>query len=268
MPGVRTDTVYVRLIPRDGALATRRCTFTQPTTSRADRQPRVVPEASIVVFESMRIRLGFGLAVWCATITSAVAEPRPTVDRSQILDLTPVTQVPVVVYRSVADLAVPELWTALDVAGDVLATASVDASWTICGPEGCPTPEPSALKIRLVQSPGAGARDSRVRLGDALIDGRTKRGVLATVYVDRTRRVAGDLRIDHEALLGHTIAHELGHLLLATTTHAKVGLMREAWSRQELIGTSGTNWVFTAPDVASIRARLAQFAPGAAERHS
>ena len=59
-------------------------------------------------------------------------------------------------------------------------------------------------------------------------------GVLATVFVDRTRGLAGDLRIDHDALLGRTIAHELGHLLLATTAHAKVGLMREAWSREEL----------------------------------
>lgn len=216
----------------------------------------------------MRIRLGLVLAVWCATVATAAAGPRPTVDRTQVLDLTPMTQVPVVVYRSISDLAAPELWAALDVAGDVLATASVDVDWTICAPGECLTPEPSALKIRLVQSPSAGGRDTRLRLGDALIDGETQRGVLATVFVDRTQRLAGDLRIDHDALLGHTIAHELGHLLLATTTHAKVGLMREAWSREELMGTRRTDWIFGPPDVASIRARLARFAAGAAERHS
>jgi len=224
----------------------------------ADCQPRVVPEATIVVFESMPIRLRLGLAVWCVAVTSAAAEPRPTVDHSQILDLPAMTQVRVVVYRSVPSLAAPELRTALDVARDVLAMASVDVNWAVCEPGDCLTPDPSALKIRLVQAPSAGGRGPRESLGDALIDRREKRGVLATVFVDRTQRLAGDLRIDHEALLGHTIAHELGHLLLAATTHAKVGLMREAWSREELMGTRSTDWVFAPRDIASIRARLAR----------
>ena len=204
----------------------------------------------------MHIRLGLVLSVWCATVASASAVPRPSVDHTQTLDLTPMKRLPVVVYLAAPDLGVGDLWPALDVARDVLAMASVDVSWTICGPGECLTPEPAALKIRIVQSPGAGGRDNRRRLGDALIDRHTKRGVLATVFVDRTRRLAGDLGIDHHALFGHTMAHELGHLLLATRTHAKVGLMREAWSREELMGTRGVDWAFAPSDVAAIRARL------------
>ena len=205
----------------------------------------------------MHIRLGLGLAVWCATVPSAAAAPRPTVDHSQTLDLTPMARVPIMVYRNAPDLSAPDLWTALDVAKDVLAMASVDVAWTICAPGDCLTPGPAALKMRIVQSANAGGRDPYRRLGDALIDRRTKRGVLATVFVDRTRRLAGDLAIDHHALLGHTIAHELGHLLLATTTHSKVGLMREAWSREELMGTRAADWIFAPREVAAIRARLA-----------
>ena len=216
----------------------------------------------------MHIRLGLGLAVWCATVASAAAAPRPSVDRSQLLDLAPMARVPVVVYRNAPDLALPDLWNALDVARDVLAMASVDVGWTICGPGECLTPEPAALKIRIVQSAGARVRDPRRCLGDALIDRRTKRGVLATVFVDRTERLAGDLRIDHQALLGHTIAHELGHLLLATTTHSKVGLMREAWSREELIGARSADWVFTPRDVAAIRAGLGRSAVRGTDRQS
>jgi len=216
----------------------------------------------------MHIRLGLVLAVWCATVASASAGPGPSVDRTQILDLTPMKRVPVVVYRTTPDLAVADLWPALDVARDVLAMASVDVSWIICGPGEWLTPEPAALKIRIVQSPSPAGRGTRRRLGDALIDRRTKRGVLATVFVDRTRQLAGDLGIDHHALFGHTIAHELGHLLLATTTHAKVGLMREAWSREELMGTRDIDWVFAPRDVAAIRARLARSAVGGADRQS
>ena len=86
-------------------------------------------------------------------------------------------------------------------------------------------------------------RDPRV-LGHALIDSRTRTGVLATVFIDRTRRVAGDLGLDHRVLLGRAIAHELGHLLLATPTHGSAGLMREVWSRDELLGTHRDDWIF------------------------
>jgi len=216
----------------------------------------------------MHIRLGLGLAVWCATVASAAAGPRPSVDQSQRLDLAPMARVPVVVYRNAPELAVPDLWIALDVARDVLAMASVDVAWTVCGRGECPTPDPAALKVRIVQSPGAGGRAPRQRLGDALVDRRTRRGVLATVFADRTERLAGDLGIDHQALLGHTIAHELGHLLLATTTHSKVGLMREAWSREELIGTRSADWVFAPRDVAAIRAGLERSAVRGADRQS
>ena len=205
----------------------------------------------------MHIRLGLLLAVWCATVAGLAAGAPPNVNPSKILDLAPMARVPVVVYRNVPDLSGPELWTALDVATDVLAMASVGVVWSICDPGECPTPEPAALKVRIVQSAGAGGRETRQRLGNALIDRRTNRGVLATVFVDRTRRLAGDLGIDHDGLLGHTIAHELGHLLLATTTHAKAGLMRETWSREELMGARGFDWAFAPRDVASIRARLA-----------
>jgi hypothetical protein len=38
-----------------------------------------------------------------------------------------------------------------------------------------------------------------------------------------------------DALLGHAVAHEIGHLLLGTNSHAEVGIMRGRWSRAELL---------------------------------
>jgi len=95
-------------------------------------------------------------------------------------------------------------------------------------------------------------------LGHAAIDSKTQTGVLATVFIDRTRRLSGELGIDHRVLLGRTIAHELGHLLLATTTHGTAGLMREAWSRDELLGTRRDDWIFDRSDAEAIRKRLAR----------
>ena len=56
-------------------------------------------------------------------------------------------------------------------------------------------------------------------------------GVLATIYFDRVMWLAHEAGTDSRVLLGRAIAHELGHLLLATTTHGPVGLMRAHWSQ-------------------------------------
>ena len=93
-------------------------------------------------------------------------------------------------------------------------------------------------------------------LGHALVDAQERTGMLATVFVDRTRHLASKLRIDHRILLGYTIAHELGHLLMATATHGVSGLMRPSWSHEELQRMRSEDWVLDAADAAAIRDRL------------
>ena len=65
---------------------------------------------------------------------------------------------------------------------------------------------------------GAAARRGTLPLGDAMLDRHTGTGVLATIYVDRVEWLARQAGADSRALLGRAIAHELGHLLLATTS--------------------------------------------------
>ena len=180
----------------------------------------------------------------------------PTFDDTRRADITSTAAVPVFVYTTQANLSADDERTALAVAREVLSTASVDVVWTVCVPGTCLTPMPGAFKIRLVLSPKGGDHDGHL-LGHSLINSQTGAGELATVFVDRTRRLAGELGIDHLVLLGRTIAHELGHLLLATATHGTAGLMREIWSRDELLGARRADWVFDPHDADAIRARLA-----------
>jgi hypothetical protein len=69
-------------------------------------------------------------------------------------------------------------------------------------------------------------------------------------------RLARELEIDHNKLLGRAIAHEIGHLLLATNTHAPSGLMRELWSHDELQRARREDWVLQPLDAAAILQRL------------
>jgi hypothetical protein len=147
---------------------------------------------------------------------------------------------------------------ALALAGATLSAAAVDVVWQQCGDRvSCHAPmRPAELSLRLVRA----AHEPHVRgampLGDALIEPLARTGVLATIYVDRVEFLAADSGIDAATLLGRAIAHELGHLLLATTAHSTRGLMRAKWSRAEIRRREEADWSFSGPDVAAIRARL------------
>ena len=176
-----------------------------------------------------------------------------------VIDVPPNTPPPrpvkVRVYRS-PEVTSEVLRAALDVAGATFAAASVDVTWKVCGPGECQTPPSSAERlVRLVRSPKGGSPDTRC-LGDALIDSQKGIGVLATVYVDRVLDLVRRLDIDHPTLLGRTIAHEIGHLLLATNTHGSSGLMRELWSPDELLASRADDWALRPGEVAAIRQRL------------
>jgi hypothetical protein len=181
------------------------------------------------------------------------APPEPSVDESGI-DIAANTRVAVHVYTQGTGLSAEDERLALNVAREVFATASVDVAWTLCEPGTCLRPSAEALKLRIVLSRDRNEVNSGV-LGHALIDSQAHAGVLATIFLDRTQRLANDLGIDHRVLLGRAIAHELGHLLLGTSTHG-VGLMREVWSHDELIGARRDDWLLTPLDAAIIRERL------------
>ena len=158
-------------------------------------------------------------------------------------------------YRS-PEVSSEVLSAALHVAEATFAAASVDVVWKVCGPAECNVPPtPTERLVRLVRAPEGGSRDTRC-LGDALIDAQKGTGVLATVYIDRVLDLARHLDINYTTLLGRTIAHEIGHLLLATNTHSTSGLMRELWSPDELLASRADDWVLRPFEAAAIRQRL------------
>lgn len=146
---------------------------------------------------------------------------------------------------------------ALDEARKALEAASIDVVWRMCpASPSCDAPMgPGELAIRIVRAPVPLHQTATVSLGDALIDARAGAGVLATVYIDRIVRLAANAGVDCRTLLGRAIAHELGHLLLATTTHGPVGLMRAYWSQEEVRRGQGRDWTFAPTELATMRRR-------------
>jgi hypothetical protein len=147
---------------------------------------------------------------------------------------------------------------AIRIASSSMASGGIDTVWKNCDlSDVCATAPPAKeLVIRLVRSRVATLDGVPFALGDASIDLNARGGVLATIYTDRVERMA-ELSTTHVAvLLGRAIAHELGHLLLATNAHSASGLMRARWTGAEIRGNQLEDWLLTRQDSEAIRRRL------------
>jgi hypothetical protein len=141
-------------------------------------------------------------------------------------------------------------------AGTVLRTAFVDVTWQVCSrlntSPACRVPLGSSELLLRVVRDGGPCLGSAAHLGRAVVV-PAGRSVLATVYFGCVTRVARTTRSDVAVLLGRVIAHELGHLLIPATGHARQGLMRRHWTRSEVWQNRAADWAFTAEDVAAMR---------------
>jgi hypothetical protein len=138
-------------------------------------------------------------------------------------------------------------------ADSILDRADVDVEWVDCpgrksgkaSPLCDAAPSRGELVIRMVNSPVADSYGAkRQALGYSLIDTTTGIGTMATVFVDRVTRLAREAHIERATILGRAIAHEIGHLILASNAHADAGLMRETWTVQQLMSPKPQDWLF------------------------
>jgi hypothetical protein len=67
-------------------------------------------------------------------------------------------------------------------------------------------------------------------------------------------------------LLGHLMAHEIGHLLLGAGNHSPTGLMRARWQQQELELIRRRTLAFTSGQAESIRAQTQERALATGQR--
>jgi hypothetical protein len=110
-------------------------------------------------------------------------------------------------------------------------------------PFGAPPPLPDSLAIK--------AADSRV-LGVAPgHKDRVEREVWA--FYERIEDTAPLLGLDSGLLLGHVIAHEIGHVLLPYDSHSPTGLMRAGWDKNQAANAVFGSLKFTRGQSALIR---------------
>jgi hypothetical protein len=157
-------------------------------------------------------------------------------------------------------------------AAAVVAEAGVSADWHDCTAAAagaqCDRPRHArGLIVRLIPAFHAGLFAARgavetrhnpdasgLILGSAVVESPSGAGALATIFMDRVQAVASRTHVPPASLLGRAIAHEVGHLLLRTSSHGRSGLMRGVWTDQELALDRRDDWLFASSDRHILRA--------------
>ena len=144
--------------------------------------------------------------------------------------------------------------------------ANITISWIDCRTSGrdaldilptCRTDlRPDEVMLRIM--PGGGPTVDRITsLGFSLVNREDAHAAwLSSVFTNRVAALASQAGIDPTLLLGRAIAHEVGHLLIGSTDHARAGLMRAFWSHAELTYGSGSEWVFLEKEARAMRSSL------------
>ena len=120
-----------------------------------------------------------------------------------------------------------------------------------------PAAEPLAgsLIVKIAGTPHGRKGRNRNALGIA-VGSKEARGRIAWLFYHRISNLGQAFGLEVSQLLGHIMAHEMGHLLLPDGSHAVAGLMKGDWDTQQALLASMSSLTFESAQAALIRARL------------
>lgn len=202
-----------------------------------------------------------------ARVTAESSEPVATSATTVRISVSRIT-VLVYNYAGISREAVAEAERG---AGRIFEHAGIDTDWLDCPlypdqaadhPACLVTPGPAKLILRIA----AGAMAQRMHpdqesFGFALQPEDGSFGTVANVFSDRAGELVNRRGIAFGVMLGHLMAHELGHLLLGAGAHSSAGIMHVPWHNKELEMLSRGSMAFLPFESErmqiSIRARVA-----------
>jgi hypothetical protein len=195
-------------------------------------------EVSTVLQKTLRksLWLGVALTVLCSAVWSkipAIEEPQVTVS-----------------VHNDARIPLAILLQAESEATRIFRQSGLEIQWLNCSiplavpenPVECATADfPRHLQLRIVRR--SLNLDERAMGIAYLSDDGT--GCYADLFFDRAQLIHEISHVSVAALLGHGVAHEIGHLLLGTNSHAPAGIMRASWQPADLADASQGRLLFS-----------------------
>ena len=95
------------------------------------------------------------------------------------------------------------------------------------------TCQAGCLTVRIVTQPVSAKSRNPHMLGVAPST-QEARGINLWIFYPRIRAYSAELGMHASQLLGHVMAHEMGHLLLPYGAHSLAGVMRPEWDRAQV----------------------------------
>lgn len=151
-------------------------------------------------------------------------------------------------------------------ASRILRRSGVETRWIECA---APSPgaksdprctsktKPTDLVIRILAKEMTDFKHHG-EFGVALLPAHGGFGQRASVFYNRARDYANRWQGSEGSLLGHLIAHEIGHLLLGANSHSGSGVMSLRWTRNTIARASLGVLLFTEREAREMRAQVAQ----------
>lgn len=85
------------------------------------------------------------------------------------------------------------------------------------------------IALEILDDAPAGLRGSILGMSQPL----AREGLNVRIFNDRVEQVAYRESRQHASVLGHAIAHEVGHVLLRSIDHQRQGIMSASWAKHE-----------------------------------
>lgn len=114
-------------------------------------------------------------------------------------------------------------------------------------------PRPGDIVLQIVHE----TRELKADVFGAAFLGQDGTGEYTNVFYDRVNELNRDWKVPLAEVLGHVIAHEVGHLLLGLNSHAASGIMRGYWESGELKAVQRGRLLFSSGQSKVMRERLA-----------
>jgi hypothetical protein len=90
-------------------------------------------------------------------------------------------------------------------------------------------------------------------LGEALTCTPRESACFANVFYNRVQQRTDAEKVSLAQVLGHAMAHELGHLLLGSNSHSSRGIMRGTWSAADIRLVAKGDLLFTSEQTRAMR---------------
>jgi hypothetical protein len=146
-------------------------------------------------------------------------------------------------------------------ASRIFAQSGIELHWLLCGREDESTEEQIAcsqplflehLDVHIIN----GLSHLKTSVFGISYLSSDEKGSQADVFYSKIADFHGVSHADPATLLGHAIAHELGHLLLGSNSHSVTGIMCANWRTADLARMEQGGLVFNEEESRKMKAKL------------